>query len=237
MKNYTFQELHAIYYKYCNLSYNYFTKYEKILDFVNLPDWEHIRSGYRPSEEVGVDRTWCILDFKEWIAKHNINPINKLLVTSDDAEEYYLKYNYKFVADYEVNKILYDLHTLDLPEKDFDFMLFSQTLEHLHNPQLAMQQITKHIKPNGYVFTSVPTVNIPHMTPIHFQGFTPMGLIMLFISNGFEPIEVGQFGNEKYSNCLFKDGRTNYRYVIDENNLIKNDPNKPMHCWILAKKN
>jgi len=46
-------------------------------------------------------------------------------------------------------------------------------IEHLYNPFMAMENIYKYIKPGGYVYTSVPTINIPHMTPIHYNGYNP----------------------------------------------------------------
>jgi SAM-dependent methyltransferase len=233
MKKFTVQEVYDIYNKHCNLSYDYFIKYENILDFINHPDWDQII--YKPVR-TDFPRIWTILDFKEWIEKYNINPINKLLVTCDDPEEFYLKYNYKRKADYEVDRDKYDLHWMDLDEKDFDFLLFSQTLEHVWNPQMVMERIAAHVKPGGHVFTSVPTVNMPHMTPIHFQGFTPMGLVMLFIGAGFEVLEVGQFGNQDYTNYLFDKGWPFWTDLIDKNNQIKNNPRQVAQCWILAKK-
>ena len=79
----------------------------------------------------------------------------------------------------------------------FDFFLFNQTLEHLYNPFHAVENIYKIVKPGGYVFTSVPTLNIPHMTPVHFNGFTPMGLAMLFLSAGFEIVDETKMSERK----------------------------------------
>lgn len=33
---------------------------------------------------------------------------------------------------------------------------------------MSVKQIFKTIKPCGYVFTNVPTINIPHDTPFNF---------------------------------------------------------------------
>jgi len=64
------------------------------------------------------------------------------------------------------------------------------------------------MKTGGYVYTSMPTINIPHGTPIHYNGFNPMGLVMIFKSVGFEIIEIGQWGNLDYIIKLF----TNHRW-------------------------
>ena len=128
----------------------------------------------------------------------------------------------------------YDLHDISLNIKnEFDFFLFNQTIEHLYNPFEALKQINNIVKPGGYVFTSVPTINIPHNTPIHFNGFTPMGLAMLFKSANFEIIEIGQWGNLEYITKMFS------THDWPGHNALKNITNEEKNvcqCWILAKK-
>jgi len=238
MKKFTVKELQDIYNKHCNLPDEYFSKYEDFLKFVDLNVWEIHKTpgGHHPSN-MDLPRLYCILDFKEWVIKHKLNPIKKLLTTANDPEIKFLQYIHKFEANYDRDAINYDLHLLNLKEKDFDFVLFSQTLEHLYNPQLAIENLSKHLKPGGYMFTSVPINCIPHMTPIHFQQFTPMGLATLLISNNYKILEIGQYGSAKFMNYIADHPYwPKYYDIIDENNQIKNDKNLPCHCWVLAKK-
>ena len=118
----------------------------------------------------------------------------------------------------------------------FDFFLFSQTLEHLYNPPLAIYNLYKIIAPGGYVFTSVPTINIPHSTPIHFGGYNPMGLATLFISAGFEIIEIGQWGNFDYIQHIFSFHSWPGFKEMERNGIVINEDRNVCHCWILAKK-
>jgi hypothetical protein len=239
IRKFSLYDIHEIYRKYVKLPKSYYKKYEKIEDHIHK-----VKEDYKcfnqhkdtPVEHYDFPRIWTMLDFKEWIVKHNINPINKLLVTCEDPEQQYLSAKYTRKADYEVDRNNHDLHNLWLNERDFDFILFSQTLEHLYNPWLSMINISNHVKQGGYVFTSVPTVNSLHTMPTHFQGFTPMGLAVLFLSVGLEPIEMGQFGSKLYMNLLFDSGWPGYKKMIDENGLIINEEEKPAQCWILAKK-
>ena len=76
-------------------------------------------------------------------------------------------------------------------------MVFSQTMEHLYDPLLALVNIFKVTKEGGHVFTSAPCLNIQHMTPFHYYHYTPMGLATLFVMAGFEIVEFGQWGNLK----------------------------------------
>ena len=94
-------------------------------------------------------------------------------------------------------KRMNDLHTFVAEEKH-DFFLFNQTLEHVYNPFMVVKNIAKNLVEGGYVFTSVPTINIPHATPFNFSMWYPMGLATLFKSAGFEVLEIGQWGNVTY---------------------------------------
>ena len=116
--------------------------------------------------------------------------------------------------------------------------MFSQTIEHLYNPLLAIKKIYEHIKPGGYVFTSVPTINIPHMTPIHFNGIYPMGLVTLFESVGFNVLETGQWGNHNYIKYIFKnhDWPDYNQLKIVGNGKVVNEDKNIAQCWCLAQK-
>jgi SAM-dependent methyltransferase len=187
-------EIHRLYYEKVKLPESYFHKY------VDLPACPAKAYGYNWGNN-DFPRNWCILDFIEWTVKHKI-VIDHLGYTCDsDPELEFIEPARKTKLDYPP----YDLHTVGEHFKnEFDFFLFNQTIEHLYNPFEAVKQIYETMKPGGYVFTSVPTLNIPHMTPIHFNGFTPMGLAMLFKTSGFEVVEIGQWGNYDYIQQLWK---------------------------------
>ena len=178
-------------------------------------------------------RTWCILDFREWVNKYNFT-IEHLGYTCDsDPELEFINPLKKTLITYPS----YDLHTISNHFKnEFDFFLFNQTIEHLYNPFEAIKQIYEIIKPGGYVFTSVPTLNIPHMTPIHFNGFTPMGLAMLFKTANFEIIEIGQWGNFDYITKLWSSHCWPGYDNLNNNNIFTNEELNVCQCLILAKK-
>jgi SAM-dependent methyltransferase len=181
----------------------------------------------------GLDapRVFCLLDFKLWLAKYKLNPKDVLVTEKDDPEIKLLPetcnlYEYKYEDGH-------DLHIFDVPKKDFDFALISQTIEHLHTPSKMMKHIFHHLKPGGYFFTSVPTTNIPHNTPIHFQHFYPIGLILLGLQSGFEVVEVGFWGNKEYIIKMFS---TNGWPDIYQLNTLENDILYPAGCWALFRK-
>ena len=209
-----------------NLHESYFKKYE------NLPSCPVKQYNYNWGN-YDFPRNWCILDFKEWVEKYNIKSKCLGVTCQSDPE-------IEFIQSDEIIHLPYppyDLHTIGDDIKDkFDFFIFNQTLEHLYNPFLAVSSIHKTLKSGGFVFTSVPTLNIPHMVPYHFNGFTPMGLAMLFIVNGFEILEIGQWGNLEYINKLWTTHVWPGYNQLQKNNRVTNERNNVCQCWILARK-
>jgi SAM-dependent methyltransferase len=224
---FTESQINNIYKEHVYKDDSYFKKFEKLPFEYNNKNWKW--------EDKDFPRIWCILDFQDWLKKHNIGHFNKVLSTCNtDPELEYIKYNEIYYAEYHQG--FNDLHTLDLDIKDFDLIIFNQTLEHLYNPFLSVSNLYKHLKKDGYLFTSVPTINIPHMTPFHFNGLTPMGLCMLMKSAGFEIIEVGFWGNTDYIKYIFETGNwPDYKQLIKDG-IIKNEREKNAQCWILVKK-
>jgi len=225
MSEFTEYEIRKIYNK-VKLPDSYFKKYE-YLPICPVRSWNYDWNNY------DFPRTWCILDFKEWMEKYSIS-IETLGYTSNtDPELEFITYKNKILLEYPQ----YDLHKISSTFKEkVDFFLFNQTLEHLYNPFLAVKNIYEILNPGGYVFTSVPTLNIPHMTPIHYGGFTPMGLAMLFLSNGFEIIEIGQWGNYEYISKLWSSHSWPGYKKLQNNNYISNEERNVCQCWILARK-
>lgn len=225
MKYFSEAELTELYDTIVKKPESYFTKYE-LLPSCPVKAWNYDWSGH------DFPRTWCILDFREWITTHNINP-DHVGYTSNDPELEFLPYKTKQLVEYPP----YDLHTIGTQfYKWFDFFLFNQTLEHLYNPYIAVESLYKTIKPGGYVFTSVPTLNIPHMTPIHYGGYNPMGLAILFVSAGFEIVETGQWGNFEYIQQLWSTHWWPGYETLQKNGRVTNSERDVCQCWILARR-
>lgn len=226
MKYFSEGDIHHIYNTKVKLPHSYFKKYET-LPPCPVKSWDYAWKNR------DFPRNWCILDFKEWIEKYNIKPDILGYTSNDDPELEFISSKEKRLVEYPT----YDLHTIDKHfYNSFDFFLFNQTLEHLYNPFHAVENIYKIVKPGGYVFTSVPTINKPHLMPSHFNGFTPMGLAMLFLSAGFEVIEIGQWGNFDYINKLWSTHSWPGYDELNRNGIVTNEEINGCQCWILARK-
>lgn len=223
---FTEDDIKKLYNEKVKLPPSYFDKY-RILPACPVKQFNYNWAGY------DFPRVWCILDFIEWVKKHNINPEHIGCTFETDYELEFISAPKKTVLPYPP----YDLHTIGKHFKDeFDFFIFNQTLEHLYNPFEAVKQIYNTVKPGGYVFTSVPTLNIPHLMPFHFNGFTPLGLAMLFKTANFEVVEVGQWGNYDYISKLWATHSWPSYTELNVNNTVSNEERNVCQCWILARK-
>lgn len=181
-------------------------------------------------------RLASLFDYKEWIEKYDLHHVGKLLSTCEtDFELKSLTYDEITICDYLVDK-KYDLHTMNLEDKDYDMIIFNQTLEHLYNPFIAMKNLYNHLKPGGYLYTTVPTINIPHQEPFHFWGMTPTGLCVLGASVGFDIMECGYWGNLSYINHIFTYNSWGNIFNVMIDNQIENVEHCQSQTWALFKK-
>jgi len=220
-------EIQDTYNKYVLKPESYFNRLAPIPLHLNDKNWKW--------EGKDFPRIPCLLDFQTWVKKYQIDNIDQLLITGkDDPELEFLNYNNADYVPYDGYSG--DFHTLSL-NKEYDFVLFSQTIEHLYNPFISMGNLYNHVKKGGYMFTSVPVFNIPHMVPVHFNGYTPIGLCMLMKSVGFNVLEVGYWGNRNYIDYMFKHHDwPDYRALMDSNGNITHEKSNEAQTWILVQK-
>ena len=223
------EEIVELYETYVKKPKEYFKKsneeYHKLSDFEKY-EWS----------QKDFPRLSSLFDYKEWIEKYDLKHVNKLLSTcSDDFELKYITYDHVKFCEYFKDK-KFDLHTLDLEEKNYDFIIFNQTLEHLYNPFISLSNLYNHLNKGGYLYTTVPTINIPHEIPFHFWGITPTGLCALCKSVGFEIMECGYWGNLPYINHIFKNNDWPHTHHIMNNGIIENVEQCQSQTWILVKK-
>ena len=223
------EEIQELYSRHVDKPEEYYRKAND--EYHKLSDSE--KSKWFPRD---FPRLASIFDYKEWIEKYNLKHVGKLLSTcSSDAELDYITYDNITTCDYEIDK-KYDLHVIDLDEKDYDMIIFNQTLEHLYNPFVSMKNLYDHLKPGGYLYTTVPTINIPHMVPFHFWGMTPTGLCVLGASVGFNVLECGYWGNLSYINHIFTHNNWPNTSDVMIDGIIENVDHCQSQTWVLLQK-
>jgi uncharacterized protein YbaR (Trm112 family) len=83
---------------------------------------------------------------------------------------------------------------LRLPFADdtFDFILSQAVLEHVPEPQTAVDEIRRVLKPGGLVYADFAFMQPLHAVPFHFFNITPHGAQLLF--QAFDEVSVSWFG-------------------------------------------
>jgi SAM-dependent methyltransferase len=112
---------------------------------------------------------------------------------------------------------------LDMPieDEEFDCALSTAVLEHLEDPQRALNEAYRLLKPGAYAIYTMPLFWYLHEEPRDFFRYTKHGLQHLFTTAGFEVVEIKPlsgfiltFGTElAYYLRRFKQGRLSRRFV------------------------
>jgi len=222
-------QINEIYNKYVAINHTaeYVNKYVPLPFEFNNKKWKW--------EGKDFPRVIALLEFREYMLEYNRTFNTVLSFNGNNDPEYeYLSYKNYYNYNYEEN-IKYDLHNLELDRNDFDFIMINQTIEHLYNPILAINNIFKHMEIGGIFYANVPSNNIPHSTPFHYYtGITPVGLGAIVKSGGFDILKIGQWGNKTYFKQMFDNRWSDYKY---SDNPGYNDMNCPIITWCLAIKN
>ena len=87
--------------------------------------------------------------------------------------------------------IVADAHALPYRDNSVDNIMSRAVLEHLSNPEVAVLEMYRCLKPGGHIFLAVPFLQPYHGYPHHFRGITDTGLNYLAESSGFETIDFG----------------------------------------------
>lgn len=207
---------------------------EYILRYVPLP----LKKNNLPWKWEGKDfaRVIALLEFERFVEKNKICFKKALSINSDnDPEWYYVSALRVESIDYEKHPNVYDLHVLNLPSKDYDFVMVNQTLEHVYDPICCLQNIYDHMCPGAILYLNIPVQSIPHNTPFHhYTGFTSTGLGMMVKAAGFNILSIGQWGNVEYVTKMYQSHSwPDYRKLA---NPGINDFTCPVIAWIFAKK-
>ena len=108
-----------------------------------------------------LPRVLALLEFERFIVKHKIHCNKGLALNGLNPEWDYLPHKKVVQIEYEKDPEKYDLHKLDLLEKDFDFVMVNQTLEHVYDPIKCLERIYDHMVPGGILYLNVLAIIFP----------------------------------------------------------------------------
>lgn len=100
---------------------------------------------------------------------------------------------------------------MDFPVADnsVDLYLSSSVLEHIPDPELAIREMFRVLRPGGRVYAEIPFMRAFHMVPVDYQRYTWSGITRVFERQGFATETQGvSSGPATAMALLIKDGLT-----------------------------
>ena len=84
-----------------------------------------------------------------------------------------------------------DAMALPLKNDSVDLFIASSVIEHLPDPEKAVSELFRTIKPDGLIYAEIPFIGAYHMAPHDYQRYTISGIESLFKRHGFILVEKG----------------------------------------------
>jgi SAM-dependent methyltransferase len=95
-----------------------------------------------------------------------------------------------------------DLTAIPVEDQRFDRIILNQVLEHLPEPERALAELFRVLRPDGRIFCSAPLFYEEHQVPYDYFRYTRFALRRLFEDAGFEVARIrwmeGYFGTVSY---------------------------------------
>jgi len=88
-----------------------------------------------------------------------------------------------------------DIQAIPLPDNSFDTVFSAEVLEHVPDPEKALREIYRVLKPQGKLVMSIPHLMYLHNEPHDYYRYTKYGLRVLLERAGFSIITLRPSGS------------------------------------------
>lgn len=90
--------------------------------------------------------------------------------------------------------VVTDIEKTSFKNNEFDGVFCSQVLEHVPHPWLALKEMKRITKKNGFIIITVPMLGYIHNAPFDFFRYTKFGLESLAKDSGLKVAELKEVG-------------------------------------------
>ncbi len=90
--------------------------------------------------------------------------------------------------------VVADADALPFPDGSFDAMMSTQVFEHLRDPEAALRESSRVLRPGGRIVLTVPGVWPTHEAPHDYWRFTRNGLERALTAAGFAQVRIEALG-------------------------------------------
>ena len=134
---------------------------------------------------------------------------------SGDGERYKSFFKFDKYVTLDINsshgaEIVGSVEDIPADSESFDSVVSTQVLEHVKNPQKAVDEFYRVLKLGGHCLVTVPQLNELHEEPHDYFRFTKYGLEQIFSNAGFKIILIERRGGFWSANMQMR-----IRYIID----------------------
>jgi ubiquinone/menaquinone biosynthesis C-methylase UbiE len=115
-----------------------------------------------------------------------VSPLSIIASEKSDTEVWAIDFADKFIkllkGKSKVNYVVCDMNTLPFKDKEFDYVVLGEVLEHSENPEKLVDEVKRVLKPTGIVAISCPNGETieSHLYSQHIWGITENDIRELF---------------------------------------------------------
>lgn len=92
--------------------------------------------------------------------------------------------------------IVCDIKNMPVPDASFDVVLCSEVLEHVFEPEMAIAEMSRVLKPGGIMLLTAPFCSLTHFAPYHYAtGFNVYWYRKVLENNGCKIVSEQPIGN------------------------------------------
>jgi SAM-dependent methyltransferase len=128
----------------------------------------------------------------------------------------------------------YDICSEPLPGA-WDVIIAEQVLEHVPDPQRALDNIYTMLRTGGVALITTPFLIKYHAYPHDFYRWTADGMRHTLGRSGFRNIAINSWGNRE---CLIADmtDDSSWTFYVPRRHTLRDDPRFPLVVWAFAHK-